>query len=51
MKRLMEGEFDPETECHNNAVRFKAKMQEGMLASMQYRCVGIEAGLPQGANR
>jgi hypothetical protein len=51
MTKLMEGQFDSETECHNTAVRFKAKMQEGMLAPMRYRCVGIDAGLPQGANR
>ena len=43
--------YQTEAECRTFAIRFIAKMHDGMLAPMRYRCVGLEAGLPKGAPR
>jgi hypothetical protein len=51
MAHLVEEQFATEAECRNNAIKLIARMHEGMLAPMRYRCVSIEAGLPTGAPR
>ena len=51
MTKMMEQQFDSEADCRNTAIRFIAKMHEGMLAPMRFRCVSIDAGLPKGATR
>ena len=49
--QMMEQQFDSEAECRNTAIRLIARMHDGMLAPMRFRCVSIEADLPQGAPR
>ncbi|HYI39722.1 MAG TPA: hypothetical protein VE053_05310 [Allosphingosinicella sp.] len=51
MAKLIEEPFATEAECRNFALRMIAKMHEGMLAPMRYRCIPVEAGLPKGAPR
>lgn len=51
MTKVMDDPFDSEAECRIFAIQFIGKMHEGMLAPMRYRCVPIEAGLPEGAPR
>lgn len=51
MTKLMDDPFASEAECRNFAIQFIGKMHEGMLAPMRYRCVPVEAGLPEGAPR
>jgi hypothetical protein len=48
---LVEEQFKTEAECRNSAIRFIARMHEGMLAPMRYRCIPVEAGLAKGASR
>ena len=49
--RLMEEPFDTEAECLTAAIQIKAKLNEGMLAPVRFRCVEVDAGLPAGAPR
>ena len=49
--KMFEQPFESEASCRSTAVRFIAKMHEGMLAPMRFRCVSVEAGLPKGASR
>ena len=51
MSKAMERTFSSEAECRNTAIQFIAKMHDGMLAPIRYRCVAVEAGLPRGAPR
>lgn len=48
---LMEEQYSSEAECRNTAIQFIARLHEGMLAPIRFRCVPVEAGLPQGAPR
>lgn len=51
MTKMVEEPFNSEAECRTFAIRMIAKMHEGMLAPMRYRCVAVEADLPKGASR
>lgn len=51
MTQLMDDPFNSAAECRTFAIQLIAKMHEGMLAPMRYRCVPIEANLPEGAPR
>lgn len=51
MARLMEEQFATEAECRNTAIQLMARLHEGMLAPIRYRCIPMEATLPRGAPR
>jgi hypothetical protein len=51
MTKILEQRFDSEAECRNSAIRLIAKMHEGMLAPMRFRCVSIDDKLPKGTAR
>lgn len=51
MSKVIDQPFRSEAECRNAAIIFMGKMHQGMLAPMRYRCVKVEAGLPEGAPR
>lgn len=51
MTHLVEEPFDTEAECRNEAVQMIGRLHQGMLAPVRFRCVQVEAGLPQGAPR
>ena len=51
ISKAMDKTFTTEADCRNAAITFIAKMHEGMLAPMRYRCMAVEAGLPRGAPR
>jgi hypothetical protein len=51
MTKLMDEQFDTEAACRNYAIQLIGRMHDGMLAPMRFRCVGVEAGLPEGAPR
>ncbi|TMM50251.1 hypothetical protein [Qipengyuania marisflavi] len=48
---LVEEPFNSEAECRNEAVQAIGRIHQGMLAPVRYRCVQVEAGLPEGAPR
>lgn len=49
MSRTMETTYRDEASCRNSAVTFMAKMHEGLLAPMRFRCIPIQGSLPVGA--
>ncbi|GAC1520072.1 MAG: hypothetical protein NVS2B16_26880 [Chloroflexota bacterium] len=51
MTKTVDRKFTSEAECRNTAIQFIAKMHEGMLAPMRYKCVSLDALLPRGAPR
>jgi hypothetical protein len=51
MVKLMEERFETEAKCLNTAGQIKARLNDGMLAPVRFRCVEINAGLPAGAPR
>ena len=48
---LIEGSFDSEAACRNEAIQIKGRLHQGMLAPVRYRCVPMPADLPKGAER
>ena len=51
MSRTLDTTFRDEASCRNAAITFIAKMHEGMLAPMRFRCIPIQGSLPKGAPR
>ena len=51
MTHLVEGQFRSEAECRNEAIQTIGRLHQGMLAPIRYRCVPVEAGLPEGTQR
>jgi hypothetical protein len=51
MSRMMDDPFPSEAACQSAAAKIIARLHEGMLAPMRYRCVGVPDGLPKGAPR
>jgi len=51
MARVWEDQFDTEAGCRDTATQVIARLHEGMLAPIRYRCIPVEAALPEGASR
>jgi hypothetical protein len=51
MTQMLDRQFDSELECRNTATQLIADLHKGMLAPVRFRCVSIEASLPEGAPR
>ena len=51
ISHAVEGQYDSEADCRNDAVRMIGKLHEGMLAPIRYRCIPMPATLPKGAPR
>ncbi len=51
MSRAVEQTFRSEGECRNSAIQLIGKMHQGMLAPMRFKCVRVDATLPEGAPR
>lgn len=48
---LVEQQYSSEAACRNSAIQLIAKLHEGMLAPIRFKCVAVPAGLPVGAPR
>ena len=51
VSNVSEDMFDSESACRTEAVKVIGRVHQGMLAPVRYRCVPIEATLPEGAPR
>ncbi len=51
VSRLAGSPFQSEVECRNFAIQFIAKMHQGILAPMRFKCLSVEASLPENAPR
>ena len=51
MTKMMERGFKNELDCINAGKETKARLNEGMLAPVRFKCVQIASGLPAGATR
>ena len=51
MTKMMERRFESELNCINAGKGTKARLNEGMLAPVRFKCVQIASGLPAGASR
>ena len=52
MTKMLEDErFVSEAECRYRAIMLIADLHKKMLAPIRFRCVSINAGLPEGASR
>ena len=51
MTMTSEDQFDTKAECRTEAIQAIGRIHQGMMAPVRYRCVAIEATLPEGAPR
>jgi hypothetical protein len=48
---VVDEHFSSESECRNAAIQAINQLHQGMRAPLRYRCVPVEAALPEGAPR
>lgn len=51
MTHVVDERFSSEAECRNAAIQTIGRVHQGMLAPIRFRCVPVEAALPEGAPR